>query len=86
MKVIFADHAWEDYLQWQTDKQALKRIHALIKDIHRSPFEGLGKPEPLKHQWAGTWSRRIDDKNRLVYRIRDGEIELIAIGSHYCDH
>lgn len=70
MKRVFADEAWEDYLYWQsTDKQTLKKINALIKDIERSSYSGIGKPEPLKHEWSGFWSRRIDEKHRLIYRV-----------------
>jgi toxin YoeB len=68
MMVSFREQAWIDYLCWQqTDKQILKRINLLIKDIQRDPFSGIGKPEPLKHQFSGFWSRRINDEHRLVY-------------------
>ena len=68
MKFIFVDESWEDYLYWQrTDKKKLKRINDLIKDISRQPFEGIGKPEPLKFKYSGFWSRRIDDEHRLIY-------------------
>ena len=78
MKVVFADRAWEDYLFWQrTDKQMLKRVNELIKDIMRNGHEGIGKPEPLRHSLSGYWSRRIDDEHRLIYRI-DGDAILIA--------
>jgi len=78
MQIKFATRAWEDYLYWQTtDRALLKRINTLIKDIERHPFDGLGKPEPLKHQLAGFWSRRIDDRHRLVYAI-EGEVLLVA--------
>jgi toxin YoeB len=70
VKLIFATKAWEDYLYWQkTDKKVLKRINTLIKDIKRGPFEGIGKPEPLKHALSGYWSRRINDEHRIVYKI-----------------
>jgi toxin YoeB len=86
MKLIFADQAWEDYLFWQgTDKHILKRIHLLIKDIQRSPYDGIGKPESLKHALSGCWSRRIDDKNRLVYRVQGDSIEFLMMVSHYGD-
>ncbi len=84
MPVKFSEHAWDDYLYWQaTDKRLLKRVNELIRDCVRSPFEGLGKPEPLKHQLAGFWSRRIDDTHRLVYRIEDGTLEIAACRYHY---
>ena len=68
---------WDDYLYWQTqDKKTLKRINALIKEIERTPYEGIGKPEPLKGNLSGWWSRRIDEKNRIVYRQKDGNIQI----------
>jgi toxin YoeB len=80
------DDAWEDYLYWQNqDKKTLRKINRIIKDIERSPFEGTGKPEQLKHELSGYWSRRIDDANRIVYRIYEGRIEIIQCGSHYRD-
>ena len=87
MKLLWEDRAWSDYLYWQTqDKKTLKRIIALIKDIERTgPFTGIGKPEPLKGDLSGFWSRRIDDVNRLVYRIRDDVIEIISCKGHYDD-
>ena len=84
MKLIFSEQAWEDYLYWQkTDKQILKRINNLIKDITRSPFEGVGKPEPLKHALSGYWSRRINDEHRMVYKIRDESLHLAQLRYHY---
>lgn len=81
---MWADHAWEDYLYWQTqDKKTLKRINQLLRDIDRNGHVGLGKPEPLKHDKQGYWSRRIDEFNRLVYRIKDERIEIIQCRSHY---
>lgn len=78
MKLIFAETAWEDYLYWQkTDKKVLKRLHMLIKEIKRNPFEGIGKPEPLKHALSGYWSRRINDEHRIVYKV-DGDSMLTA--------
>ena len=86
MKKIWADEAWEDYLYWQTqDKKTLKRVNALITDIEREPFSGIGKPEPLKGDLSGFWSRRIDDTNRIVYRIRDGALEITSCKGHYDD-
>lgn len=84
MKLVFAETAWEDYLYWQkTDKNLLKRINALIKEIQREPFSGIGKPEPLKHALSGYWSRRINDEHRIVYRV-DGDCLLIAqLRYHY---
>jgi len=84
MKVAFHDSAWKDYLHWQqTDKKMLKRINALIKDIQRHPFEGIGKPEPLKHELSGRWSRRIDDEHRLVYRVEGDTIFIQQCRAHY---
>ena len=76
MKFVFTELSWEDYLFWQkNDKQKLKRINELLKDISRSPYEGIGKPEPLKFNYAGFWSRRIDEEHRLIYRVIDDEIQ-----------
>ncbi|NHB92247.1 Txe/YoeB family addiction module toxin [Photorhabdus cinerea] len=76
--------AWEDYLHWQqTDKKILKRINTLIKDIKRQPFDGLGDPEPLKHNWSGYWSRRIDREHRLVYKVTDEAIIIVQCRYHY---
>lgn len=84
MKVLFADQAWEDYLYWQrTDRQMLKRINELIKDIRRSPHAGLGKPEPLKHALSGYWSRRITDEHRLVYKVENQALMLVQLRYHY---
>ena len=84
MKLVFAEKAWEDYLYWQrTDKKILKRINALIKDIAREPFEGIGKPEPLKHALSGYWSRRINDEHRVVYKIHDGSLFIAQLRYHY---
>lgn len=84
MKKIWQEEAWEDYLYWQTqDKKTLKRINLLIQDIERHPFEGLGKPEPLKYDLSGYWSRRIDDTNRIVYRINDDVLEISQCRTHY---
>ena len=77
MKLLWEDRAWSDYLYWQTqDKKTLKRINALIKDILRSPYQGIGKPEPLRENLSGWWSRRIDETNRIVY-YEQGEIVYI---------
>ena len=84
MRLLWDDDAWEDYLYWQTqDKKMLKRVVALIKDIRRSAFEGIGKPEPLKHNLSGWWSRRIDETNRIVYYEKDGIIHIVACRDHY---
>ncbi len=80
------DFAWEDYLYWQSqDKKTLKRINQLLKDIDRNGYTGIGKPEPLKSDMNGYWSRRIGDVNRLVYRIADNRIEILQCRSHYGD-
>lgn len=82
--LLFSDEAWEDYLYWQdTDRSVVRRIHQLIKDIQRNPYEGIGKPEPLKHQLAGWWSRRINSEHRLVYRAAEQAIEIAALRHHY---
>ena len=84
MKILWHENAWEDYLYWQsTDKKTLKKLNALIKDIQRDCYNGLGKPEPLKENLSGWWSRRIDDKNRIVYK-QDGDNVIIgACRGHY---
>ena len=80
------DEAWEDYLYWQTqDKKTLKRINILLKDIDRNGYVGIGKPEPLTGNLMGYWSRRIDECNRIVFRIKDNRIEIIQCGTHYRD-
>ena len=84
MRICWADEAWEDYLWWQTqDRRTLKRINSLIRDIARSGNEGLGKPEALRHQLSGYWSRRITEEHRLVYRITDTGIQIAACRYHY---
>ena len=86
MSKVWFDESWEDYLYWQLqDKKMLKRINTLLKDIERNNFEGLGKPEPLKGELSGFWSRRIDDTHRLVYRIRGGVLEVLSCKGHYDD-
>lgn len=86
MPKIWADGAWEDYLYWQKhDKRMLKRINQLLRDIDRNGHNGIGKPEPLKHEWHGYWSRRIDDIHRLIYRIDCGRIEIAQCRTHYGD-
>ena len=83
-KVTFTDRAWNDYLYWQAqDKKTLRRVNALINDVKRNGCEGIGKPEALIGDLSGFWSRRIDDKNRIVYRIVDGVIEFVALRKHY---
>lgn len=84
MKLIFSAHAWDDYLFWQkTDKQTLRRINTLIKETMRTPFEGIGKPEPLKHALSGYWSRRISDEHRFVYKVSEDAIEIVQLRYHY---
>ena len=86
MKKIWFDEAWEDYLYWQAqDRKTLKRINALLKDIERGYFDGIGKPEPLKGELSGFWSRRIDDANRFIYRIQNGVLEILSGKGHYDD-
>ena len=84
MNLIFADHAWEDYLYWQKrDKKILKRINFLLKEIQRTPFEGIGKPEPLKHAFTGYWSRRINDEHRIVYKVDSESVFIAQLRYHY---
>lgn len=84
MKIVFVEESWEDYLYWQrTDKSKLKKINALIKDIARSPYEGIGKPEALKHKYSGFWSQRIDSEHRLIYRVIHDEIQIAKCRFHY---
>jgi len=84
MKIIFSKNSWEDYISWQReDKKMLKKINDLIKDIQRAPYEGLGKPEPLKYDLAGFWSRRIDREHRLVYQVIGDEILIYSCRYHY---
>ena len=86
MKKIWSDKAWDDYLYWQTqDKKILKRVNQLVKDIERNNFEGIGKPEALKGNLSGFWSRRIDDTNRLIYRINGEFIDILSCKGHYED-
>jgi toxin YoeB len=84
MNKIWSDKAWEDYLYWQTqDKKTLKRINKLIKDIDRNEYEGIGKPEPLKHGLSGYWSRRINDEHRIVYKFEKGAIKIAQLRFNY---
>ena len=82
--LAWTDDAWSDYVYWQgQDKKTLKRINKLITDTKRSPFEGIGKPEPLKENLSGFWSRRVDESNRLVYAVSDSRITIISCRYHY---
>ena len=84
MKLIFSAHAWDDYLYWQkTDKKTTTRINTLIRDIQRMPYEGIGKPEPLKHGLAGYWLRRITDEQRIVYKVENDAILIAQLRYHY---
>ncbi len=84
MRKIWYDRAWEDYLYWQSqDKKTLRRINTILRDIERANFDGVGKPEALKGELTGFWSRRIDEKNRLVYRVRQGVLEIASCRGHY---
>ena len=84
MKKIWSDKSWDDYLYWQKyNKNILKKINQLIRDIERNPFEGIGKPEPLKNNLSGWWSRRIDDTHRIVYRIEKDTLEIAQCKEHY---
>ena len=84
MRLIFMNLAWEDYLYWQqTDKSILKKINAIIKEIEPTPYEGMGKPEPLKHGLAGWWSRRINLEHRIVYKVENNSIVILQCCYHY---
>ncbi len=84
MNLIFSKNAWNDYLYWQrTDQKKIKRINLLIRDIQRVPYEGIGKPEPLKHGLSGYWSRRITDEHRLVYKVDDNSVFIAQLRYHY---
>ena len=84
MKLIFVDESWEDYVYWQkTDKKIVKKINELIKDISRTPFSGIGKPEALRHKYKGFWSSRIDHEHRLICQIKDDEIRIAKCRHHY---
>ena len=84
MKYIFVDESWEDYLYWQkTNKKYVKKINDLLKAISREPYSGLGKPEPLKYNYQGYWSRRIDGEHRLIYKVKDEEILIAKCRFHY---
>jgi len=85
MKLKWDEEAWNDYLYWQTqDKKTLKKINALLNDTMRNPFDGIGKPEPLKH-YSGYWSRRIDEKNRVIYKVEGDSLIIAAVKGHYDD-
>jgi len=84
LKLIFSENAWDDYVYWQkTDKKILRRISTLIEEIKRNPFEGIGKPEPLKHALSGYWSRRINDEHRIVYKAFADSILIAQLRYHY---
>lgn len=86
MRLLWEEHAWENYTYWQTqDKKTLKRINLLIKDIQRNPYDGIGEPEPLKHNLSGWWSRRIDAANRVVYKIEGDSVIIASCKGHYED-
>jgi toxin YoeB len=85
-RIVFGPNGWADYLYWQTqDHKTLDRINALVRECQRDPFRGIGKPEPLKREYTGCWSRRIDDGNRFIYRVTAGDLEIIACRYHYGD-
>ena len=84
MLLVWDANAWEDYLWWQAqDRKVLKRINLLIQDVQRNGYNGIGKPEPLKHDFAGYWSRRITDEHRLVYKVTDTEVRIATCRYHY---
>ena len=84
--IVFSERAWQEYIYWQTqDKRTLKRINSILQDIIRNGYDGIAKPEPLKEDLSGFWSRRIDETNRIVYRISKDRIEIIQCKGHYND-
>jgi toxin YoeB len=83
VRLTFTDDGWDDYLSWTNDKPTLKRINRLIEEVKRDPFTGIGKPEPLRHELAGAWSRRISDEHRLVYVIEGDDLVIIQARGHY---
>jgi len=84
MKITFSQNAWEDYISWQSeDKKILKKMNTLIKEIQRNPYNGIGKPEPLKYDLSGLWSRRIDRDHRLVYQVIKNELFIFSCRYHY---
>lgn len=84
MLKLWTDDAWDDYLWWQSqDRKQLRRVNQIIRDIERDPFNGVGKPEPLRHEYSGLWSRRIDQSNRIVYEVRDDTLFLYSCRDHY---
>jgi len=84
VKLVFSEQAWEDYLHWQkTDRKTVQRINTLVKEITRTPHEGVGKPEPLKHALSGYWSRRINDEHRIIYKVADDLLFIAQLRYHY---
>ena len=84
MNLVFADKAWEDYIYWQqNNKQILKRVNMLIKEIKRDPFSGIGEPEPLKYNWSDYWSRRVTLEHRIVYKVKDNNLFIVQCRYHY---
>jgi len=84
MRLVFSRNAWEDYVYWQeTDKKTVRRINELIKDIERNKYQGIGKPEPLRYNLAGYWSRRIDSEHRIVYKIEGDAVQIAQLRYHY---
>jgi toxin YoeB len=84
VKLVFSENAWDDYLYWQrTDRKILEKINTLIKEVQRAPFEGIGKPEPLKHGFPGYWSRRINSEHRMVYKVDGDSLCIAQLRYHY---
>lgn len=84
MEIVWQENAWDDYLYWQkNDKQKLKRINELIKDCQRNKFVGIGKPEPLRENLSGLWSRRIDNEHRLIYKVQENRLHIVQCRFHY---
>ncbi|MGB4440778.1 MAG: Txe/YoeB family addiction module toxin [Coriobacteriia bacterium] len=84
MKLVFSEHAWDEYLYWQkSDRKVAERINKLTRGIERAPFEGIGKPEVLRHALSGYWSRRITDEHRIVYKVEDNTLFIVQLRYHY---
>ena len=86
MKIVWFEEAWEDYVYWQSqDRKTVKRIYQILQDSVRNGYSGIGKPEPLKGEFSGFWSKRIDDVNRFVFRIQGSVLEVLSCKGHYDD-
>ena len=83
MNLMWIDKSWDEYLSWEHDKRTLRKIHTLLKEIQRTPFEGTGMPEELRHELSGWWSRRIDERNRMVYKVENDTVVIMRCKGHY---